>query len=279
MKPDSAMPQTPVTTVRVVLHCLLKTIAVVMGLAMLGLGGLALMASINLPPPPGPAQEAAAARVIVMGLTLGMLSFGAFLVWKGMKPLRRQAAAKPAAPGTFVTDTCVGSAPTDLPEFGRFIARCGPQQSGLAHYYVYAAALLATGLAGFFAPIFIATQPGEEALARNIFWIGGGVCSILGMVLLWKPLCGQNQVIFLYERGLVERRGTINYQIPLEAIEHLCVKEWHEHRFAPRTYQVRAKVRGQRELAFSSALKGESMRIIEYLTEHVEKTEMVPFQA
>jgi hypothetical protein len=110
-------------------------------------------------------------------------------------------------------------------------------------------------------------------------WLFGGLSAVCGLGMMWKPLFGQNQVILLYERGLIERVGSTSYAIALEEIEQLRVQEWYDHRFAPMTFNVLAKIRGQKELAFSSALRGESKRIIAYLSERVAHTEMVPFQA
>ena len=66
-------------------------------------------------------------------------------------------------------------------------------------------------------------------------------------------------------------------RIELATIEHLRLQEWYEHRFAARTFNVKARIHGQRQLAFSTALRGEAERIIEYLASKIPQTEFVEF--
>lgn len=219
-------------------------------------------------------------HVITMAIMAGVMLFGAFLIWKGMKRTSRLVTMGPTGSEMFVTRPETDNAsPPEMPDFGAFITRCGPRQDGLTNYVVFGIGMLLFAILCFMAPsTFLVPKPGDESMIRTVSWITGGLSVLFGLGMLWKPLFGQNQVIFLYERGLVERVGAVSYRIAIDAIEQLRVQEWYDHRFAPRTFNVRAKVKDQRELSFSSALRGESERIIAYLAERVRQTEMVPFQ-
>jgi hypothetical protein len=171
---------------------------------------------------------------------------------------------------------------TQMPDFGDFIAQCGPREDGQTHYIVCGAGMIVLGILACFFPIPFPLPKGadiSDATFQTICCVIGGVFGLMGLGMLWKPLFGQSQMILLYERGLIERVGSTNYAIPLDEIEQLRVQEFYEHRFAPRTFLVRAKVRGAKELSFSSALRGDSNRIIAYLAEQIPQTELVPFQA
>ncbi len=75
----------------------------------------------------------------------------------------------------------------------------------------------------------------------------------------------------------MERLGEQARRIELSAIQHLEVREFYEHRFAPRTFNVKARVQGQKQLVFSTELRGEGERIIECLASCIEQTEFIEF--
>jgi hypothetical protein len=208
-----------------------------------------------------------------------MTLLGAFLIWIGVRRGKRLVKL-PSGSANMGQPAAEPATPASLPEFGAFIAKCGPQEAGLNHYLVFGVIALVVGILCVLAPTtFLNPKPADEAAVRGFMWIFGGLATIAGLGMVSRPLFGQKREILLFERGIVERIGAISYGIALDEIEQLRVQEWYEHRFAPRTFNVRAKVRGDRELSFSSALRGESERIIAYLAEHVEQTEMVPFNA
>ena len=91
------------------------------------------------------------------------------------------------------------------------------------------------------------------------------------------PLVASAQKICLYEGGLLEHLGSSVRHIRVEQIQHLRLQEWYEHRFAPRTIKLQARVNGQRDLSFSSALRGEAETIIAYLADRVSSVEQLPF--
>ena len=77
----------------------------------------------------------------------------------------------------------------------------------------------------------------------------------------------------------MERAGNHIRRIELTAIAHLRLQEWYEHRFAARTFNVKAQLYGQPELTFNTSLRGEGDRIVHYLAAKVEQTEFVEFNA
>ena len=236
-------------TVQVPVHWLLRTIALVTGLVFLAFGSLSLVACMGLPAPVGTFDVIA--HVIVVGIIVGMTLLGAFLVWIGLRRSRRMIVPAAAVAGQPANDP---SLPAQTRDFGALIAQCGPQQAGLTNYLLWGAALLVVAALGGIAPFtFLVPKPGDEAAVKGFCWLMGGLCALGGLGMMWKPLFGQNQTILLYERGLIERVGAIQFAVALDQIEQLRVQEWYDHRFAPRTYNVRAKVRGERELSFSSA--------------------------
>jgi hypothetical protein len=281
---DGAVQSTRIETVEVRMHWLLRTLAVTAGLVFFFLGSLCLPLCVKMGVPANangaPAAAGIIAYAIVLGIVGGMLLLGAFLVRKGMRRSRRVKLPSHQAASPTAQAGMEPSQPASLPDFGAFIAKCGPQEAGLTNYLVFGTIALLVGVGCFLAPdLILRPKPADAAAVKGFLWLFGALTSLAGLGMMWKPLFGQNQEILLYERGLVERVGAISYGIALDEIEQLRVQEWYDNRFAPRTFNVRAKVRGERELKFSSALRGESDRIIAYLAEHVENTEMVPFQA
>jgi hypothetical protein len=109
----------------------------------------------------------------------------------------------------------------------------------------------------------------DPALAAKLALLPAGIGVAAAILYLWSPLFGAPQAIELYERGIVERLGKRIRRIDLEAIEHLRLQEWYEHRFADRTFNVQAQVHGQPKLAFNTALRGEAERIIGYLADKI----------
>ena len=144
--------------------------------------------------------------------------------------------------------------------------------------YVSAGVYLLLALLCILAPGFIELRI-DPAQATRIALIPAGMGVAFAILHLWTPLFGAPQTIELYERGLVERLGTKVRRIDLATIEHLRVQEWYEHRFAARTFNVKARVLGQRPLAFNTALRGDAECITEYLASQIAETEFVEFNA
>jgi hypothetical protein len=159
-------------------------------------------------------------------------------------------------------------------EFGDFIAHCGPERNGLMYNYVSAGIYLTIGLGGTIALPFmeLAIEPGLGVL------IPAGLGMGAALLHLWTPLFAAPQTIELFEHGIVERLGQEVRRIELAAIEHLRVQEWYEHRFADRTLLVKAQIQGQRQLEFSTVLRGDGEQIVDYLSSAVPQTEFVEFK-
>jgi hypothetical protein len=160
---------------------------------------------------------------------------------------------------------------------GQLIARCGPEKDGEMYHYVSAGFYLLLALLCIIAPGRFFELKIDPALAAKLALIPAGIGLGAAILYLWKPLFGPPQSIELYEYGIVERLGKQVRSVELAAIEHLRVNEWYEHRFAARTFNIKAQVHGQRQLAFNTALRGEGNRIIEYLASQVPQTEFVEF--
>ncbi len=168
--------------------------------------------------------------------------------------------------------------PSDA-ELGQFIARCGPEKSGAMYNYISAGVYLLLALLCIIAPGRFIELKIDPVLAAKLALIPAGIGVAAAILHLWTPLFGAPQTIELYEHGIVERLGKQIRRIELATIERLRLQEWYEHRFAARTFNVKAQVHGQRQLAFNTALRGESERIIEYLASKIPQTEFVEFNA
>lgn len=170
-----------------------------------------------------------------------------------------------------------GSLDSDL---GQFIARCGPELNGLTYNYVSAGVYFSLAIACIIAPHFMELAI-DKGLAVMTSFIPAAFC--LGAVLLhlWTPFFGTKQTIELYEFGIVERLGEQERRIESATIEHLRVQEWFEHRFADRTYNVKARIQGQPNLEFSTALRGQGDEIVDYLASSIlgDRVEFVEFVA
>jgi hypothetical protein len=129
----------PVKTVQV--HWLLRTIAVLVGLVFFFLGSLSLVLVANMRAPAANAAAPQAAAIIAQVITMGIVGcitlFGAFLIWIGMKRTIRLVSLRstPAANDPVQSPIDCSTSP-QLPDFGEFVAQCGPQQSGLTNYLV-----------------------------------------------------------------------------------------------------------------------------------------------
>jgi hypothetical protein len=260
------------------LHWSLRTLAVLAGLPLFLIGGLSVAVCCAMPVQPGAAGVIA--HGIVLAIVGGIALLGALLLWFGIRGRVPRLWRSAAPRQDFAPADSTSAAPPELADFGAFIAQCGPLQAGLTNYLIFGAAMLVFAVLCFLAPsTFLVPKPADAAWVSGCCWVFGGISLLFGLGMMWHPLFGQNKTILLYERGLIERVGGTSFAISLDEIEVLRVQEWYDHRFAPRTFNVRAKIRGNRELSFSSALRGESDRIIAYLADHVARTEMVPFQA
>jgi hypothetical protein len=166
-----------------------------------------------------------------------------------------------------------GSRPADA-QFGEFIAGCGPEVNGLLYNYASAGIYLALGLGGTIALPFmeLAIRPGLGVVIPAVLGLAAALLHV------WKPLFGAPQSIELYERGIVERLGQQVRHIELSAIEHLEVREWYEHRFANRTFLIKARLNGQQQLSFSTALRGDGDAIVDFLMSTIPQTEFVEFK-
>jgi hypothetical protein len=164
-----------------------------------------------------------------------------------------------------------GSADSDL---GQFIARCGPERNGLRYHYVSAGIYLAIGLGFTISLPFmeLAIQPGLGVVIPTALGVAAA------MLHLWTPFFGKPQTIELHEFGIVERLGDQSRRIEIATIEHLQVREFYEHRFADRTFLVKARIPGQRQLEFTTALRGDGELIVDYLASEVPRTEFVEFK-
>jgi len=163
-------------------------------------------------------------------------------------------------------------------ELGRLIGRCGPEQDGQLHYVVMGVILLVFAGLCFIAPwTFMKPKPGDEQMIQIVSLLATAVCALFGVVLTFGPLMARAQTILLFEGGLLEHIGSKSRLIQVEEIQHLRLQEFYEHRFAPRTFNLQARVPGQRDLKFSSSLRGDGEKIIAYLADHVANVEMVPF--
>jgi hypothetical protein len=269
-------------TIEVRVHWILRTMAVLPGLVLFFLGSLCLSLCVKMAAgpanPAAPPAAALVAQILTTALVGGVVLLGAFLIWVGMRRWTRRIDLRSAQPAA--QPPAGAATPVQSPDFGALIAQCGPQADGQTNYLICGIVLLILGVLAVIGPYtFFIPKPGDEAGVKGFLWLFGGMSLVGGAFLLWSSTFGQNQTIFLYERALVERVGSTCYAIALDEIEQLRIQEWYDHRFAPRTFNVRAKVRGRRELKFNSALRGDSERIIAYLAERVTNTEMVPFQA
>ena len=101
-------------------------------------GGLAAYVGVKqllgeLNKPGGPDIETVA-QCVVVAITLAIVAGGFFLIRLGFrKPKASSASAESNAAGPVA----------NIPEFGRLIAKCGPQRSGQTHYVVFGAAMMA----------------------------------------------------------------------------------------------------------------------------------------
>jgi hypothetical protein len=161
---------------------------------------------------------------------------------------------------------------------GRLIAECGPKKAGQTHYIVCGLAMLVFAGVCFVAPsTFLIPKPGDEKMIGMVSLFATALSGLFGIIMIGGPLVGRSQKILLYEGGLLEQVGSSARHIAIEQIQHLRLQEWYEHRFAPPTFNVRATVTGQKDLLFSSALRGDAETIIAYLAERVASVEQVPF--
>lgn len=298
-----------------VMHWMLRAMAVCLGFIFLVFGGLFLVAWLagvgqGANPPP------AAVKIVVTVMFAIVTLFGMVLLWLGFRRWGVASAAEtklvdvpvhaeaiPAASGTYCEATAMRTAercqdvraepatairqpaprgPSEHRsaggELGQFIARCGPEKNGETYNYVSAGIYLLLGLGCVLAPMFMDFRV-DPGLAAKIALIPAGIGVAAALMFLWGPLFGAPQTIELYEHGIVERLGKQVRQIELAAIEHLRLQEWYEHRFADRTFNVKARVRGQRQLAFNTALRGEGDSIIQYLASQFPDAELVEFDA
>ena len=168
--------------------------------------------------------------------------------------------------------------PSDA-ELGQFIARCGPEKNGEMYNYVSAGVYLLLALFCILAPGRFIELKIDPALAAKIALIPAGIGVVAALLYLWTPLFGRPQTIELYERGIVERLGKQIRRIELAAIEHLRLQEWYEHRFADRTFNVKAQVHGQRQLAFNTRCAGKRNGSSNTWHHKIPQTEFVEFNA
>jgi hypothetical protein len=286
---------------------ILRGISVLIGLVLLLLGGATaalavhdLVANLNQP---GPGKFGLDVQIVAIGILVVVTLFGAVLIWLGLRRGKPAAEIKPAVEIGFSNPSVAAPAPsattafpsataaarpvaaatdsviTGVPvELGRLIGRCGPEQDGQLHYVVMGVILLVFAGLCFIAPwTFMKPKPGDEQMIQIVSLLATAVCALFGVVLTFGPLMARAQTILLFEGGLLEHVGSKSRLIQVEEIQHLRLQEFYEHRFAPRTFNLQARVPGQRDLKFSSSLRGDGEKIVAYLADHVANVEMVPF--
>jgi hypothetical protein len=166
------------------------------------------------------------------------------------------------------------------PEFGKLIGQCGPAQRGRAHYLYIGVGCVIMAVLSFIAPYtFLIPKPGDESAIQIASVVAGCFFACLAGVLVLLPMFEKPQVIFMYEKGIIERKGTSDRKIPLSSISAVKLFEWYEHRYAEQEYRVVVTIRQERELRFSSSLAGNSEIVIEHLTQNVANVDVVPFSA
>ena len=170
--------------------------------------------------------------------------------------------------------TRASAAPT-----GQLLAECGPKKSGQTHYIVIGFLMIVLGCVAMAIPekIVPPKKPADAGMIRTAGLCFGGVITLFGLGMMAGPLFGPAQRIRLYDDKLVEEKGNRTREIGFDGIASVEIQEWYEHRFAPQTFKVKVKVSGQPDLAFSSALVGNSERIIRFLAEHSSDTQVTEF--
>ena len=166
------------------------------------------------------------------------------------------------------------------PELGNFIGQCGPKESGRFHYYVIGFGCLILAIASFIAPYtFLPPQkPDHESGLKIITALA--VLFFLGLsgLLILLPVFTKPQVVFLFENGLIDRKGDVDRKISLADVTKMRIFEWYEHRFADRELNIRLEIADQKDMLFGSALQGDAEKIIAYLKTKIKDQVFKPFQ-
>ncbi len=173
--------------------------------------------------------------------------------------------------------------PPQAPKLGDWIAQCGPGTTTARSDVIWGLSALVMGAAVLVFSLFVARvlppKDPKDAGAITALVAGfGGLFTLAGIGLLIAWRIEQTREIHLFQKGLVKRVGRSSQIVPWSQITSVKLKEHYENRNAPKTYRVVVKVNGQRTVRFPSTMVGDSKRVINQISKHVEDVEIIPWQ-
>lgn len=156
------------------------------------------------------------------------------------------------------------------PELGNWHCSCGPKEHGMGGYTVWAFVSLLVGMAVVLVPYLVEGKTPEDTKgAFFVFGAIGGFCIFIGFSILLLDLLAGEQVIHLYDGGLVREKGKKRIEFPWAEIESSHVAEWFEDRYAKMKHNV--SIKGKKgTFYFTTHFQGNPEAILNMIKGRVE---------
>ena len=155
--------------------------------------------------------------------------------------------------------------PPTIPEFGEWVASCGPGETVSTFSRIIQYGSLVIGVASFFVPMFIPPRPGEEGGVWLLF--GGLGVLLLGigfLMVVVNVFFYDKTVVHMYREGisLMRPKGTA-VNIPFSKMQSIKIVTIWEDRFNSYQKVELEPEKGRAGLFFTTKLIGDSEEIAE----------------
>ena len=162
-------------------------------------------------------------------------------------------------------------APTEHPELGKWVTRCGPKGKASTFGLVILFGFMASGLVCMIAGLVVTPKPGSES-APAVF-IGLGIAIVLiGILCLVIMLLLRYPQVDLYTGGVRFKSKAVEEMVPWERIEGVLITTIYDTRFS--SYRtVAISIAGKDDLSFESKLEGEPDRVIDSIAQNAPNVE------